>query len=304
MGNWSRRGSAVRLLYHPRIAGDCYDSIVIHHRLLSNGDFERLFECFLTAFSDYEVDMRMSREQFRQRITRDGVSLNLSGGAFDGERMIGFCINGTGEWQGKPTAYDAGTGVIPGYRGRGIAKDLFAFLEEQLKDAGFDQYLLEVLTSNVPAATLYRKLGFEDTRRLAVFRSNTSIDKMNDVVIRRVEHPDWELYKTFWDSHPSWQNSSDAIDRVAGDRTIVEAYVDDKCVGYGVVFVPSANLMQLAVSSQHRRKGIGTAILAALENSRSLKINNIDDNLTAALAFYEANGYKQVLSQFEMMKAL
>ena len=277
---------------------------MIHHRLLSNGDFERLFDCFLTAFSDYEVDMRMSREQFRQRITRDGVRLDLSGGAFDGERMIGFCINGVGEWQGKPTAYDAGTGVIPGYRGRGIAKELFAFLEARLKDAGFDRYLLEVLTSNVPAATLYRKLGFKDTRRLAVFRSNTSIDKMNDVVIRRVERPDWELYKTFWDSHPSWQNSSDAVDRVAGDRTIVEAYVDDKCVGYGVVFVPSANLMQLAVSSQHRRKGIGTAILAALEDSASLKINNIDDNLTAALAFYKANGYKQVLSQFEMMKSL
>lgn len=277
---------------------------MIVHRLLSDDDFDSLFECFLTAFSDYEVDMRMSREQFRQRIVRDGVRLQLSGGAFDGARMIGFCINGVGEWQGKPTAYDAGTGVIPGYRGRGVAKQLFAFLEERLKDAGFDQYLLEVLTSNVPAATLYRKLGFKDTRRLAVFRSNTPINKANDVVMRRVERPDWELYKTFWDSHPSWQNSSEAVDRVASDSTIVEAFVDDKCVGYGVVFVPSANLMQLAVSSQHRRKGIGTAILAALENAKSLKINNVDDNLTTTLAFYKANGYKQVLSQFEMIKAL
>lgn len=277
---------------------------MIVHRLLSDDDFDSLFDCFLTAFSDYEVDMRMSCEQFLQRLTRDGVRLQMSGGAFDGTQMIGFCINGTGEWLGKSTAYDAGTGVIPGYRGRGVAKNLFAFLETRLKDAGFDQYLLEVLTSNLPAATLYRKLGFEDTRRLAVFRSNTPLKKINDVVIRRVEGPDWPLYKTFWDSHPSWQNSSDAVDRVAGDRTIVEAYADDKCVGYGVVFAPSANLMQLAVSPEHRRKGIGTAILAALENSTSLKINNIDDNLTAALAFYEANGYKQVLSQFEMMKAL
>jgi GNAT superfamily N-acetyltransferase len=62
--------------------------------------------------------------------------------------------------------------------------------------------------------------------------------------------------------------------------------------------------MQLAVAPLHRRKGIGTAILATLEGPAPLKINNIDDNLTAALAFYEANGYKQVLSQFEMMKTL
>jgi GNAT superfamily N-acetyltransferase len=122
---------------------------MIAHRLLSDDDFESLYDCFLTAFSDYEVDMRMSREQFQQRLMRDGVRLEMSAGAFDGERMVGFCINATGEWQGKSTAYDAGTGVIPEYRGRGVAKDLFAYLEGQLKEAGVVQYLLEVLTSNV-----------------------------------------------------------------------------------------------------------------------------------------------------------
>jgi hypothetical protein len=81
---------------------------------MSSADFDSLYECFLTAFSDYAVDMQMSREQFRQRITRDGVSLTKSAGAFDGERMIGFCINGVGDWQGKSTAYDAGTGVTEG----------------------------------------------------------------------------------------------------------------------------------------------------------------------------------------------
>ncbi len=84
----------------------------------------------------------------------------------------------------------------------------------------------------------------------------------------------------------------------------MEAYAGDECVGYGVAFGPSANLMQLAVAPSHRRKGIGSAILAALENSKTLKINNIDEDLKSALAFYEANGYKQVLSQYEMIKTL
>ena len=47
-----------------------------------------------------------------------------------------------------------------------------------------------------------------------------------------------------------------------------------------------------------------SAILAALEPPERLKINNIDEDLTAALAFYEANGYKQVLGQYEMVKTL
>jgi GNAT superfamily N-acetyltransferase len=62
--------------------------------------------------------------------------------------------------------------------------------------------------------------------------------------------------------------------------------------------------MQLAVSPRHRRKGIGSAILAALEPPERLKINNIDEQLTNALEFYKANGYKQVLGQYEMMKTL
>lgn len=280
---------------------------MITYRLLSDEDFVSLYDCFLTAFSDYEVDMRMSRAQFQQRLMRDGVRLEMSAGAFDGKRMIGSCINGAGEWQGKQTAYDAGTGVIPGYRGRGVAKELFAFLEVRLKEAGVSQYLLEVLTSNVPAATLYRKLGFVETRRLAVFRVGPQRrpgSAARAVEIKTIESTDWTLFRSFWEAWPSWQNSSEAVDRVVNERSMVGAYVDGECVGYGVVFAPSANLMQLAVSPEHRRKGAGSAILAALEGPQDLKINNIDENLAGTLAFYEANGYQQVLNQYEMIKTL
>ena len=277
---------------------------MIAHRLLSNDDFDPLYECFLLAFSDYEVDMRMSREQFRQRLTRDGVRLDLTAAAFDGERMIGFCLNGFGEWQGKTTAYDSGTAVIPDYRGRGVGREILTFVERKLKEAGAFQYLLEVLTSNVPAATLYRKLGFINTRRLVVLRSATRVSRATDVSIRRLENPDWQLFRTFWDGYPSWQNSTDAVDRISTDRDIVGAFVNDECAGYGVVFVPSGNLMQLAVAPNYRRRGIGSTILASLETSEPLKVINIDEDLKGPLAFYEAHGYQQVFEQYEMIKTL
>jgi len=277
---------------------------MINYRLLSHDDLDSLYRCFLAAFSDYEVDMQMSREQFQQRITRDGVSLEMSAAAFDAHQMIGFCMNGVGTWRGRTTAYDAGTGVVREYRGRGIGKELFAFVTPRLN--GVEQYLLEVLTTNTPAASLYRKLGFTDTRRLAVFRSSseTRTKTSADFDVRHIENPDWQLYRSFWDGYPSWQNSAEAVDRIVGDRAIVAAYVNDECVGYGIVFAPAASLMQLAVSPAHRRKGIASTILAALETPHRLKINNIDEDLTAALAFYEANGYKQVLGQYEMVKTL
>ena len=112
----------------------------------------------------------MSEEQFEQRVKRDGVDLELSAGAFDGERMIGFYMNGRGIWQGKLTAYDAGTGVVPDHRRRGVAEELFEFMVPRLKEFGITQYLLEVMTSNERAVALYRKLGFEEVRTLAVLR--------------------------------------------------------------------------------------------------------------------------------------
>ena len=281
---------------------------MITYCLLSSADSTKLYECFLEAFSDYQVDMQASREEFEQRMARDGVRLEISAGAFDEGLMIGFYMNARGEWRGKPTAYDAGTGVIPAYRRQGIAEQLFAFMAPRLRGAAIEQYLLEVLTGNDRAVALYRKLGFVETRRLAVFRRSVAVTMGDDPMIRRVDEPDWELFKSFWDDEPSWQNSIDAVERVVNNRVVFCAYVDDACVGYGVAFKPWASLMQLAVAPAHRRKGIGTRILNALQSevsaTESLKVSNIDEGSRGTLAFYETNGFKMVLEQFEMVKTL
>ena len=279
---------------------------MITYRLLSSADSTALFECFVAAFSDYQVDMKMSREQFELRLARDGVRLDVSVGAFDESKMVGFYMNALGEWQGKPTTYDAGTGVTPAYRRQGIAEELFARLVPRLKEIAVEQYLLEVLTGNERAIRLYRKLGFVETRRFAVFRRSEPVTALSDLSIRRVETPEWELFKSFWDGYPSWQNSIHAVDRIPNERVVVCAYVDEVLVGYGVAFKPWANLMQLAVAREHRRKGIGSRILAALqaEVSESLKVTNVDEELTATMTFFEGKGFEMVFEQLEMVKTL
>lgn len=276
---------------------------MISYRLLTATDFESLHECFLAAFSDYQVDMRMPAAKFASRIARDGVALDISAGAFVDNRLVAFYMNGLGLWQEKQTVYDAGTGVIPEFRGRGIARELFAFLIPRLRERSMTQYLLEVLFTNEVARTLYLRLGFVDTRKLAGFRVSERLKPVADlpeVEIRSVAAPDWRLFESFWDSYPSWQNSIAAVERVVNEREILGAYVDDVCVGYGIVFRPTANLMQLAVAHPHRRKGIGSGILRAFSAGGDLKVNNIDEKSQGTLAFYQANGFKLVLEQYEM----
>ena len=277
------------------------------YRLLSANELVPLYDCFLEAFSDYQVDMQMSQEQFEQRLLRDGVQLEMSAGAFDGDRMIGFYMNGIGTWQEKRTAYDAGTGVVPEYRGRSVAQELFGFVAPRLKEAGVVQYLLEVLSDNERAVKLYRKLGFVETRVFTVLRTEElaeSLDELAGVTIRGIEDADWTLFQSFWDGYPSWQNSVAAVERAANQRVMLGAFMDGECVGYGVVFRPAGMLMQLAVSPQYRRRGIGRRLLAALSKGESLKVNNIDEELQGTLAFFEDYGYSVKLKQFEMVKIL
>src|SRR5262245_1543683 len=284
---------------------------MISYRFLTNDDSAALYQCFLAAFSDYLVDMRSTEEQFAQRLTRDGVELELSAGAFEKEEMVGFYMNGAGSWQGLQTVYDAGTGVMPGHRRKGVAEKLFDFMLPGLRGAGLDQYLFEVVSNNEPAVRLYRRLGFQEVRRLAVFRSPAPLKSTKGapaVEIREIENPNWGLYQTFWDGYPSWQNSIEAINRISGRKFTAGAFVGAECVGYGVMSPAAANVLQLAVAKGHRRKGVGSMILTTLQQQvpldEPLKVNNIDYQLTNALTFYQACGFKLALSQYEMLKKL
>lgn len=286
---------------------------MLAYRFLDDNDFSELYRCFLEAFSDYVVDMRMSETQFQERMIHNGVRLDLSVGAFESKKMVGFTINGFDAWNGKPTAYDAGTGVVPIHRGKGIGTELFGFMLPKLKDYGARQYLLEVITTNKSAVNLYRKLNFQDTRKLAVFQSDKQINQPANknriaMKIREIKTPDWLQFHSFWDGRPSWQNSIESIRRSRAEKTIFAAFLNDECVGYGIVFPVSGSISQLGVAKNYRRKGIGSALLKAIQGKvgelKPLRITNVDYALDNALAFCKAAGFERVLSQFEMTKDL
>ena len=75
----------------------------------------------------------------------------------DGEDIIGAAgvrnIVGTGEITNVM--------ILPGYRGRGIAKMMLTDLLETGRQLGACDFTLEVRVSNEPAIRLYESLGFE-----------------------------------------------------------------------------------------------------------------------------------------------
>lgn len=272
--------------------------------------FDQIFNAFQRAFSDYSVSFE--KEEVRSMLKRRGYTPALSFAAFDGDDIVAFTLNGTGQYCGTPTAYDTGTGTIKEYRGLGLAQKIFLHSLPALGEAGISQYLLEVLQDNEKAIAVYRKLGFKTTRELRCFRQARDILlakaanlRMPDASIASVSIDEIRRASSFCDFTPSWQNSIESISRAGADLTLLGAYTHGILAGYCVCDPPTGDITQLAVSPGCRRKGIGSLLLSeaiARITTANAKVLNIDAADDAMPRFLLSRGFAPAANQFEMIR--
>jgi ribosomal protein S18 acetylase RimI-like enzyme len=275
---------------------------------LERVSFKALYTAWEDAFRDYE--RTWTYDELQQLLRRRGYEPGLSFGAFDKGELVSFILNCPGIYYGKLTAYDAGTGTIKSHRGRGLVKKIFDAALPLLKDRGIKQYLLEVLQHNTGAVNIYSSSGFTINRNF-----NYYVQSMEDLPgINRTLSPQYEMRETgldridemrrMWDFEPSWQNSFDSIQRVLKDFIIKGVFEGDILAGYGISDPSSGDITQLAVAAQHRRKGIGRALLKDLlsyNRHPAMKVINTDTRDTGTHAFLGHNGIGLRGQQYEMI---
>jgi len=278
---------------------------------LENLSFNELYDAFGKAFKDYEI--QISKEALKGMLKRRGFVPELSFGAFIDDKLVSFTFNGIGDWNGVKTAYDTGTGTIEEFCGQGLATKVFNYSIPSLKNAGIQQYLLEVLQHNDKAVSIYKKIGFEVSREFNYFsQSNDQVKVKSKELdtsynIKEMDLSDKELMMIFWDFVPSWQNSFDSIQRTVEDFKILGAYVNQELVGYSIFEPNSGDITQLAVRKEHRRNGIASNLLQRmfeLNQNDSLKLVNSTIECEEITNFIEAQGIPLRGAQFEMMKQL
>lgn len=281
-------------------------------RFLGEDYFHKLYDAFIEAFSDYVIPFALTETQFRNHLNSTAVDLTQTTGCFENERLIGFSLNGFGLWDGKQSVYDAGTGVIPDFRRQGVSEAMFEMMLPIFKENGIEQGLLEVISTNTAAISLYEKLGYSSVRELALLqcdrRTNASAKAPQNLEIREIDVPDWGMLTKFWDGKPSWQNSADAVNRSRKNKGMLGAYLDGKCVGYIVFSSKVGRVSQLAVDKDQRRRGFGSALLLAMQAETSegfsMQVINIDRSLSSAMSFFKNRGFYERLCQFEMIKPM
>lgn len=283
----------------------------MEYRSLTNTTTKCIHEAFLQAFSDYQVPMNMSLETFERKLKRNGFKPEVSAGAFENGRLVGFVLNGVREWAGEKTIYDTGTGVVPEFRGTGIGNKLLNLVNELCIRNHIGVYLLEVLQDNVGAVNLYKKQGFQVKRGLNCYKLSEKSVKLSTGMrgklyqVEKMDKEVWNLVKNFWEYSPSWQNGEDAVCAVENSFGYTLAELEGTIIGYGIVDKVTGDIPQLAVDCRYRRQGIATAILQDLQGQTQgtgLTVINVDERDESLNAFLKQMGFQAYVTQYEMIK--
>jgi GNAT superfamily N-acetyltransferase len=262
-----------------------------------------LLECFNRSFSDYFFPFNLTRKKLENNLAAENVKMELSVGAFDDGRLIGFILQGIDEVNGSLLTYNAGTGVIPEKRGAQITSKLYEYLLPRLKAMNVRKTVLEVIEQNEKAFHIYSSFGYTTTRSLHCFKGEVSIKKHSqNFSIKPLENFDWKILRSFWDWQPSWQHSMRAVENLAGVNVSIGIYDDENLVGYLIYNPEAKRVHQFAVEKSYRNKGVAQQLFSFIAENHSpeLTVINVDGNANATAFFLESIGLSCFIKQFEM----
>ena len=268
---------------------------------LAGTPLQQILEAFNESFSDYVVPFQLTASSLDLKIRHEGIDLSRSYGAFDGSRLCALMLQAVGSPFGQPEVFNGGTGVLPAYRGRGLAYRLYEHSIRMLADVPLHR--LEVIKENAPAVRLYQSLGFKSLRQMCAWKGQVQAEP-SGFSIKPLQpgaglmRPGWKL------SRPTWQNSLEAVMRTAESHITLGAWREGQLLGWGVVYPQTGLLRLLAVAPGARRQGVGRSLLAALGAhcpEQSIRINYVDEQDAESIGFLEALGFNRFLDSLEML---
>lgn len=266
-------------------------------KTLGNIDFDEFLDCFLVAFENYFVKMPTDKNYYKARWEAASVDFNLSYGLFDNERLIGFIIHAIDQRNGVVTAFNTGTGVIPEYRGKGIVKSIYEFAIKDLEQKGIEKSTLEVITKNEIAIRTYKSIGFEIYKKYRCFNGTINLENYGAVDLEEIE-----FNKLDWENLPnqkfySWDNQKESIQkgnyrffRILKEKIIESFFVINPDTGYLAQFDLMSN----------SNEGWNRLFAGISQISDTIKINNIDEQLTKKIEYVNSIGLVNTVDQYEM----
>ncbi|MEQ9426270.1 MAG: GNAT family N-acetyltransferase [Cyclobacteriaceae bacterium] len=271
---------------------------------LSENDFDQMHRSFLEAFNDYPVKFDLTSRQFEYRmLNKLNINFDVSYGAFSGEKLAAFLFHTINNYKGRETAYNGGTGVIAGHRGRNLIQYLYKMALTDFQKIGVKSILLEVLENNAFAIKLYEEVGFNKTKTLNCFKKEvlSTKPKKRNIEIKRATAIQ-DNFQSFGDYTPTFGDTLEQVIFNLEDESILTALIDGNLIGYLIFQAKIGRITQIAVSKDYRRLGAGSALIYAAEQVSAvpLTVMNVDCNYSDLHTFLINQGFRKSLTQFEM----
>lgn len=244
--------------------------------------------------------MSIDEQNLLDRTRIDQLDLNLSVGAYENDKLVGFMFSGIGFVEDEKWRYNAGTGVIPNYRGRAITVKMYERLIPVLKEEGIRKSILEVISTNEPAIKSYLRVGYEEVRFLKGYKG--SLTGNIEHKIEPVEL-NWSDAESMWNWKPSWQNSSETCQKANEFWKGVGVVDNSEMIGYSLYDPKTGRIHQFAVHPEYRGKGIGKSLFYFVANECDGNVStiNVDDSHAESLQFLENLGLDNYINQRELI---
>ena len=267
-----------------------------HFRALQETSLQQLADCFNLAFSDYEQPICFTPESLQYYLTASNVDLRLSFGAFLDEEMVGFILNAAGSYHGQKVVFDAGTGVIPQHRGKGVFSALFAYTCTQLQKCQITSYYLEVLQSNQPAVAIYSKKGFSVEREYSVLvASGAGSGETAPVAVMLWQ--EFTAFETAFSVEPSFEHTLYAVNQ--NPQLYEVCCLDDRA--WCLYAKRNGEIIQLHYNALDALKEVMAAVIRRYPRAMA---KNVDCGCPDVIQMLKILGFAEILMQYEMVKDL
>lgn len=277
-------------------------------RNLENTPLKDIVACFNLAFSDYFVPIAATEEAMQKRWKTSRVDFSLSFGAFEDEKLVGFIITGVDTLNGYKTAYNAGTGVIPDFRGRKLVASLYRHALPCFKKAGIEQCTLEVITENFKAIKAYRNIGFEIGRTLHCFKGDLKIGPEPAACVNY----QFSASKDFDFTKPeplqaysfSWDNTTAGVKMLAQDYELWQLEENKNLKAYILLNPATGYIAQLGFDKTESSSYLECLFSELAKAIPTVRINNVDSRSEEIVELLANVGLENHIDQFEMQLLL
>lgn len=176
----------------------------------SSVSMQALATVFNQSFSDYFIEVYFTEASLREYVRRHGLDMETSLVVEAEGLVVGLLLCGNdGE-----TTWNAGMGLNPRWRRRGLGSDLLDAWINDSREAGLRRALLEVIKQNLVATNLYRSRGFMEVRAYQGFEGRPSWQRTAAIRPRDiVEVRPGDLLQVYRKGH-SWQKRPSLLERL------------------------------------------------------------------------------------------